>query len=164
VRGEFSQASESFKEANPHIFPKGTLGQVLLEPEECEPSKEEAKSERILQGQIVGILRLRSIEPLWHRTDKKSAATVGWPDLTFTVYALADQRLSDGHVSDRLPKAWQVFPCLWEVKLPGKKLSKAQERMRALLTHPPNCWRYRVIHSVDEALAELKELGIEIAP
>jgi len=142
MNAEFSQASESFKAANPHIFAPGTLGQVLLEPEEKpSPSKEEIKSERILQGQIVNILRLRSIEVCWHRTDTRSAATVGWPDLTFAVNGQA---------------------IAWEVKLPGGKLSKDQERVAGLLIHPPNNWQFRIIHSVDEALSALKVLGFFI--
>src|SRR2546430_16460274 len=47
--------------------------------------KAEAKNERQLQSQIVQLLRLKGIEPLWHRTDKRSAATIGWPDITFAV-------------------------------------------------------------------------------
>ena len=42
-----------------------------------------ARAERQLQGEIVQYLRLHGIEVLWHRTDKRSRATVGWPDLTF---------------------------------------------------------------------------------
>lgn len=42
-----------------------------------------ARAERELQGEIVQYLNLQRIEVLWHRTDKKSHATIGWPDLTF---------------------------------------------------------------------------------
>lgn len=101
-----------------------------------------AKSERKLQGQIVQLLRLNGIEVLWHRTDKRSAATVGWPDLTFCV---------------GLSRAW---PCAWEVKLHGL-LSKEQEQMRLRLISPPNLWNYRVIRSVDEALEELRRMGVK---
>jgi hypothetical protein len=99
----------------------------------------EAKCERQLQGQIVNILRLRGIEVLWHRTDKKSAATVGWPDLTFAT-------------SDHTP-------CCWEIKLPLGKLSPAQETMRDKLAI--NGWSWRLIRSVDEALLELRNLGVQ---
>jgi len=51
----------------------------------AEDAKEKglARAERDLQGEIVQYLNLRGIQVLWHRTDKKSHATVGWPDLTF---------------------------------------------------------------------------------
>jgi hypothetical protein len=42
-----------------------------------------ARAERDLQGEIVNFLQLKGITVLWHRTDKKSHATIGWPDLTF---------------------------------------------------------------------------------
>ncbi len=42
-----------------------------------------ARVERELQSEIVQYLNLRGIQVLWHRTDKKSHATIGWPDLTF---------------------------------------------------------------------------------
>ncbi len=115
-----------------------SLGKAGMTPEEC-LSKQEAKTERQLQTQIVNLLRLKGIEPCWHRTDKRSAATVGWPDLTFSI---------------------QPGATLWEIKLPTGKLSKEQEQMHIRLSTPPNCWRVRVIRSVDMALAELKEMGI----
>jgi hypothetical protein len=42
-----------------------------------------ARAERELQGEIVQYLNLQGIAVLWHRTDKRSHATIGWPDLTF---------------------------------------------------------------------------------
>jgi hypothetical protein len=104
-----------------------------------------AKSERKLQSQIVNLLRLRGIEVCWHRTDKRSAATVGWPDLTFAVVREADL---------------ETFPCAYEVKMPGGVLSPEQKQMAVRLQSPPNWWRYRVIRSVDEALKDLKEMGL----
>ena len=108
-------------------------------------SKFTAKNERQLQSQIVNLLRLKGIEVCWHRTDKKSAATIGWPDLTFSI---------------DLGKYCPV-PCAWEIKLPEGKLSEEQEKMAIRLQTPPNNWYYRVIRSVDEALKELKKLGIK---
>jgi len=100
-----------------------------------------ATSEKQLQGQIVQLLRLKGIEPCWHRTDKKSAATIGWPDITFAVN--------------------QPFgACAWEVKIGDGRLSDEQKKMAVRLMSPPNGWRYAVVRSIDEALAILKELGI----
>jgi len=42
-----------------------------------------ARAERNLQSEMVQYLNYQGIAVLWHRTDKKSHATVGWPDLTF---------------------------------------------------------------------------------
>lgn len=105
-----------------------------------------AKTERKLQSQIVNLLRLKGIEVCWHRTDKKSAATVGWPDLTFCAVS---------HDS-----VW-LYPCAWEIKLPGGKLSNEQEQIAIRLQQPPNGWVYKVIRSVDEALKELKAMGVK---
>lgn len=115
----------------------------------------ERVSERQLQGQIVNLLRLRGLEVLWHRTDKKSAATIGWPDLTFAVkrgvYLSTDP--------DYQSEMGGVIPCCWEVKLPQGKLSIEQEAMREKLI--ANGWRWRTITSVDMALEELASLGVE---
>jgi len=137
---QFSNPSEEFKRKNPHIFAEGTLGQVLLEPL---PSRAEAKSERELQGQIVNLLRLKGIEVLWHRTDKKSAATVGWPDLTFAVES-----------------GLRTVAIGMEVKLPGRKLSSEQQKVAVEMMNPPNSWTYHVVTSVDEVLHILRKLGI----
>jgi hypothetical protein len=140
---QFSNPSEEFKRKNPHIFEieKQIVDDILLE---AKASKIELNSERELQGQIVNLLRLKGIEVLWHRTDKKSAATVGWPDLTFS-----------------LEHGLRSIPCLWEIKLPGKKLSEDQTKLMIRLMEPPNAWVYKVITSVEEALMELRKLGIQ---
>jgi hypothetical protein len=44
-----------------------------------------ATSERALQKQIVGLLRLKGIEVNVSRMDKRKTDVVGWPDLTFAV-------------------------------------------------------------------------------
>ena len=125
---------------NPHIF-ADKLPQVKVE---TETDTGGLRREKALQAQIVSLLRLKGIEPLWHRTDKKSAATVGWPDITFSV-----------------EHGLRSIPCLWEIKLPGKKLSLDQQTLMIRLMEPPNAWAYRVITSVDEALMELRKLGID---
>lgn len=110
-------------------------------------AKQVAKNERQLQGQIVNLLRLKGIEPLWHRTDKKSAATEGWPDITFSI-----------NWRRRLDEA---IACAWEVKFGDGELSQAQKAMKIRLETSPNNWVWREIRSVDEALAELRRIGIE---
>jgi hypothetical protein len=53
------------------------------------------------------------------------------------------------------------IPCGWEIKLPGNKLDPEQTKVMIRMMEPPNAWVYKVITSVDEALMELKKLGIE---
>lgn len=122
------------------------LGKAWATAEET-LQKAEVKNERALQGLIVNLLRLKNIEPLWHRTDKKSAATIGWPDITFAVNSVIEHET-------------YAFACVWEVKFGDGQLSDEQKKMAIRLQSPPNYWRYRVIRSVDEAMTELKEMGI----
>ena len=100
------------------------------------------KAERDLQKQIASLLGLREIVYCWHRLDKKSAATPGWPDFTFSIRM-----------------GVLTVPCAWECKLPGKELEPHQAQLKQKMTNWPNGWRYRTIHSLDEAITELKELG-----
>jgi hypothetical protein len=127
---QFANPSEEFKRRNPHLF--GVAGAVVRPA-----APVDLKSERQLQGQLVNLLRLRGIEPLWHRTDKRSAATVGWPDITASI---------------------KGTPVLWEVKLDGAKLSEEQQALRPRLIE--NGWDYYVVTSVDEALQILRRYGI----
>lgn len=100
------------------------------------------KAERDLQKQIASLLGLREIVYCWHRMDRKSHATPGWPDFTFSVRMGVMQ-----------------IPCAWECKLPGKELEPHQAKLKQQMTTWPNGWRYRTIHCLDEAITELKELG-----
>ncbi len=120
------------------------MGKAGMTAEEA-IAKFTAKSEKQLQSQIVNLLRLKGIEVCWHRTDKKSAATVGWPDLTFCV------RIDD----------YPPFPCAWEIKFGDGELSDDQRRMAIRLQSPPNYWQWREVRSVDQALALLRDMGIE---
>ena len=126
-----------------------SLGKAGMTAEEA-LAKFVCHSERDLQRTIVQLLRQKGIEPLWHRTDKRSAATVGWPDITFAV-----QRDWQG-VPVYLHRP--VIACAWEVKFGNGELSKEQKQMAIRLQSPPNCWRWRCIRSVDDALKELKEM------
>lgn len=105
--------------------------------------KQEAKSERQLQRQIVQYLRLRGIEPLWHRTDKRSHATIGWPDITAAVKVHG------------IP-----MPLGIEVKFGTGTLSREQTDMHARLQASPNCWRIVVIRNFTEVVDLLRELDL----
>lgn len=131
------------------------LGTGQLSAEEA-LSKSQAKNERQLQVQIVNLLRLKGIEPLWHRTDKRSAATIGWPDITFAV-----KHDTIWYGDDDNGETIDLYAaCAWEIKFDKGQLSKEQQQMHVRLSTSPNGWRIRVIRSVDEALSELKELGL----
>lgn len=112
-------------------------GQLL--PAEA-AAKMTAKDERQLQGQLVGLLRLRGIEPLWFRTDKRTRATVGWPDITF---------------------AFQGRAIAWEVKMPGEKPRPEQINVHCLMVR--DGWTVDVVHSVDEGRSLLAALGTATA-
>lgn len=92
-------------------------------------SRSVIKLEKQLQGLIYNFLRVNDVEVCWHRTDKKSGATVGWPDLTFAIHGRA---------------------VAWEVKLPGRKPEQHQaalhERMKA------NGWAVEVMFTLEQAI------------
>lgn len=111
----------------------------------------EAKSEKMLQKQIVALLRLKGIEVNVSAMHKRTTHRVGWPDLTFAV------RVKAGTESSH----WTSYACAWEVKMPQGKLTPEQEKIATALSRPPNHWRHRVIRNVDQALAELREMGIQ---
>jgi len=113
------------------------LGKAGLTAAEC-AARIEARTERALQGQIVALLRLRGIEALWHRTDRRSAATVGWPDITFAVRGRGGVRA-----------------CAWEVKLNGRLTREQSDLARRLVD---NGWDWRLIRSVEEASQALEEV------
>jgi hypothetical protein len=92
-------------------------------------------TERKLHHLIDSYLRQRGIEPIRSRMDKRSTINVGAPDFMF---------------------AYRGKAIAMEVKLPGEKLTKEQESMRAIMTSPVNGWHYCVVHDVDEALMELQ--------
>lgn len=136
---EFSQASESFKAANPHIF--GNLGNDLAlgrGPTESEPTKEEAKSEKELQEQIVGFLERNNTVVIRSRTDKKTSTNVGTPDLLFAIKGRA---------------------IAFEVKLPTKKTTKEQRDMMEKMT--ANGWLCFVIYSYDKAVETANKLFLQ---
>lgn len=105
------------------------------------------KNERDLQCLIVNYLRLRGIEPLWFRTDKRTTANIGWPDITFSILC-PDKEM--GYIAR---------PCVWEVKFGNGKLSKEQADLAYKLKF--NGWRHRVITSLEQARQELEALGCD---
>jgi hypothetical protein len=116
----------------------------------------EVKSERDLHKAIANLLRLRGIEFFESRMDRKTTQAVGVPDFVFAVSAKlppTKSMLLDAVIAAPLA-------CGWEVKIAGRPLSESQQAMFRKLTTPPNAWCCRVIRSVDDALAELKRLGL----
>lgn len=100
------------------------IGQMTAEEAK---EKGTARMERDLQAQIVQYLHLLEVEVLWHRTDRKSHATTGWPDLTFVV---------DG-------KPWGV-----EVKTDtGRVRPEQYERLRKMGL---NGWQVAIVRSFEE--------------
>ena len=97
-----------------------------------------------LQSQIAKLLDRLGIVYIKSRTDKRATNTPGTPDFIFAVEA----------------GLYRIFACAWEIKLPNKKLRADQEKMRERMTTSPNAWRYAVITSLDEAIAELKAMGL----
>lgn len=116
-------------------------------------AKAEVTNERALQKQIVGILKLKGIEPIVSTFGKKTTTNVGTPDILFSVVGETEE--FDGYLFTN------SIPCAWEVKFGSGKLSVGQQQMQLRMTIAPNSWRFRTIRSVDQALAELKEMCIE---
>jgi len=141
---QFSNPSEEFKRKNPHIFAEPhERDSSYSSGHEQLPTKAEIKSEKELQDQIANLLSLNGIIACRHRTDQKTTCNVGWPDFTFAVES-----------------GLRSIPCAWEIKLPGGKLDPEQMKVMIRMMEPPNAWVYKVITSVDEALMELKKLGL----
>jgi hypothetical protein len=107
-------------------------------------AKTEIRLERELQKQLLAILEgHRGVVVIYSRTDRKATTPLGTPDLLFAV------RTSAG-----------VFACAWELKVGENDRSPDQVTMAGALTKHPNAWRYALIRSVDEALAELRAIGL----
>ena len=119
-------------------------------------AKGAAANEKALQRQIVSLLRLKGIEPIVSAMHKRTSNNVGTPDILF---CCVEKGFIDLCGNDsRSPR---YHGCAWEIKMPGKQLEHHQLQMAIRMSSPPNGWRHRVIRSVDEAIAELKEMGIE---
>ncbi len=102
-------------------------------------------SEIQLHAAIKNLLDSLGVCYIYSRSDKRATNTPGTPDFIFAVST---------HGS------LHVWAVCWEIKLPKKKLRPDQEKMRERMTTPPNAWRYSVITSLDEAIMELKSMGL----
>lgn len=118
----------------------------------------EARSEKELQDWIGNLLRLKGIEAIRSRMDRKTSNNVGCPDFLFCIRSAEPEKLAG--FEGELITVWVDRCCAWEVKLPGKKLGEEQERMQKRMTRLPNVWRWSLITSVDDALRELRGMGI----
>lgn len=107
------------------------------------------KLERDLKKLVLSLLTLHGIVPIHSRMDQATTTEVGLPDILFAV-----ENLTAG-------VAPRVYACAWELKLPGEKLDEAQRKMAARMIKAPNAWRWTIITSVDDAIAALREAGIE---
>jgi hypothetical protein len=114
----------------------------------------EIKSERDLHRAVANLLRLRGIEFFESRMDRKTTNQIGTPDF---IFAVSYRPNYDDTTASLLN--WPVA-CGWELKLPGRKLDPEQQAMFARMTTAPNGWQCCVITSVDQALAELRRLGL----
>ena len=116
----------------------------------------EIKTERDLHNQINNLLRLRGIVFFSSRMDKRTTRPKGEPDYIFGVWTRFGKIKTDPVAL----RAQGPMPCAWEVKLPGKNLDPEQVEMFKRLSDWPNAFCCRVIRSVDDALRELKAMGL----
>ena len=133
MKPEFSQASKSFREANPHIFEKQEPGKTPCF--ERPPTKFEIKSERDEQDQFHEFLREHGTVVFRSRMDKATTLPVGTPDFLF---------------------ALQGTPIAIEFKAPGKSLTKEQDEMMLRMTG--NGWQCFVVNTAEEAQMVCREI------
>lgn len=122
------------------------LGKAGQTPAET-MAKADAKNEKALQQQCINLLRLRGVEPIVNRMDKKTSNNLGVADLLFSITGF------DGYQH-------RVYACAIECKMPGKYLRAEQILMRKKMTAPPNAWTHRTIRSVDELRTFLEGIGL----
>lgn len=118
-------------------------------------AKGAVENERRLQKLVVAYLRQKGIEPIVSRMDRRTSNNRGTPDILFAVATSKDTGVFVEHFH---------YACAWEVKHESANLKRAdqdhQRQLQVRLSSPPNGWRVRVIQSLDEAIAELKEMGL----
>jgi hypothetical protein len=117
---------------------KKRLGKAGLTYGEAQ-AKQAAREEKELQRQIANLLRLKGIEANVSRMDKRKTDRKSWGDFTFAANGQA---------------------VIWECKRPGEKLRDDQEAMRKKLIAAPNEWQYFVIHTVEDGIRSLRQLGV----
>jgi hypothetical protein len=128
---------------------RASLGKAGMTAEEA-LLKAQVKSEKDLQRLVVSLLRLRGVEPVHARMDKKTTTAVGTLDILFAVWVF-DER--GDHPE----------PCAWECKVPGEEMEPEQIKMAARLSTKPNAWNWEVITSVDQARSLLDAMGLKAA-
>lgn len=130
-----------------------SLGKAGMTAADC-LAKANIKNENDLQIQIVSFLRVNGIESIYQRTDKRTRTKRGTPDIMFAARARGVTHQGTSC------EPYAVIACAWELKVEDNDQSKEQIAMQKTLTTPPNGWIYRVIRSLDEAIAELRRLGV----
>jgi len=98
-----------------------------------------------LSKDITAELRRRKIRSFWVPGTP--------PTVLFAV------QVSDFDKSEQQGHSWPLA-CAWKIRLPGDVLDREQQIHLDNLSTTPNAWCCRVIHSVEEAVAELQRLGI----
>lgn len=120
------------KRMNPADRPRGVAGMLRVEIDE----KNDKKTEKEIQSQISGLLRIREIVFYQSRMDKKPTVAIGLPDFAFTYHSI---------------------PIALEVKTSIGKLTEEQtethKNMRA------NGWKVFVVRSVQEAKTVLDSIS-----
>ena len=125
----FPNASEEFRKKNPDLFVDPKIAAASPPQQYQAPSKSDVKLEKQLQAQIRGFLERNGITVIQNRTDRATSNNVGTPDLLW---------------------AFKGKAIAWEVKLPGKRLTEEQEKMKAKLI--ADGWSYCTIYTYDEAV------------
>jgi hypothetical protein len=106
-----------------------------------------------LSNQVENLLRLRGIQYFKSRSDRKTTRPKGEPDFIFAVM------VQDFDKNALQIRSWPLA-CAWELKTGGNQLSEEQRAMFKRLNAHPNAWKCCVIRSVQDALEELKRLGM----
>jgi hypothetical protein len=132
-----------------NMVKKSDRKKLGLKPQEEIAAEGEVKTERDLHKAVANVLRLRGIEFFDSRMDRKTTRPKGEPDFLFSVWIESNYE----HLSC-------VNACAWELKLPGRQLDPDQVKMFERMKAAPNSWQCCVVSSVDQALEELKRLGL----
>jgi hypothetical protein len=135
------------------IAPKDrqALGRAAITNEEA-TEKQADRLEKEIQKQLAGLLSRCGIEVISSGMHRKTSTQKGTPDFLF---AVRGDRWDGG---DQM--LLTTTPVAWEIKRADGKRSKEQIEMARRMTTAPNAWHYREIRSYDEAVADLRQLGI----
>lgn len=138
------------------------LGKGAITREEA-IEKATVRAEKELHEHIRTLLEEhRGIVVIYSRMDRKATTPVGTPDFIFAVVGRAHHGFRGSGNEETFKDA--VFACAWELKIEDGEQSEEQKEMQRRMERPPNAWRYRIIRSVEEARAELAEMGLHPGP